>query len=75
MTQAALKNIEYARAYKVLNKTPVHRRSKCMELLKEQAYLVERLVTVRSMLDAITDTDAPPSQKKPGKVLKLTGRA
>ncbi len=75
MAHAAVKSIEYARAYKVLQKTPVHRRAKCVALLKEQAYLVDRLVEVRSMLDAISDTDPPPQPEKPAKVLQLCGRA
>lgn len=71
MTLATVKNIEYGRAHKVLKRAPAHRHVKCVELLKEQASLVDRLVTVRCMLNALTDTDPQPIQTQPGKVFQL----
>lgn len=75
MTLATVKNIEYGRAHKVLKKAPAHRHVKCIELLKEQAFLVDRLVTVRCMLNALTDTDPQPIQTQSGKVCQLRGGA
>lgn len=70
----AVQSIEFARAYSTLKKTPVHRRKKCLALLHEQAQLVDRLCTVRSMLDALSDTDRPPISATGAKVSKLAAR-
>lgn len=72
MKLAVVKNIEYGRAHKVLKKAPAHRHVKCVELLKEHAFLVDRLRTVRSMLAALTDTASAPQQTKRGEVLSLS---
>jgi len=56
---ATVHSFEFARAYSTLKKTPDHRKQKCRELLHEQIFLESRLRTVRSMLDAVTNTDRP----------------
>ncbi|MDO8284256.1 MAG: hypothetical protein Q7T69_04545 [Rhodoferax sp.] len=53
---ATVHNFELARAHSTLKKTPVSRRQKCLELLREQSQLEIRLRTVRSMLDAVVNT-------------------
>jgi pyrimidine operon attenuation protein/uracil phosphoribosyltransferase len=54
---ATVHDLEFARAYVALKKTPAHRRQKCRELLHLQALLESQLRTVRSALDALSDTD------------------
>ena len=63
-------SLEFARAHAVLKRTPDHRKKKCRDLLMEQATLEARLRTVRSMLDALTNTTAP-AQTMLGKVLQF----
>lgn len=71
---ATVHSIEFARAHSTLKKTPVHRRKKCLELLHEQAQLVDRLCTIRSMLDALSDTDRPLMPTGGAKLLKLASK-
>lgn len=67
---ATVHSLEFARAYSALKRTPDHRKQKCRELLHEQALLEGRLRIVRSMLDAVTNTDRPVCTKGAVKSLK-----
>jgi len=67
---ATVHSLEYARAYSILERTPEHRRKKCYELLKEQIDLESQLRNVRSMLDALSDTDREAFISQPVTMLK-----
>lgn len=52
---ATVHDFQFIRAYATLKKTPASLHPKCVELLREQASLEERLRNVRILLDTLTN--------------------